>query len=918
LAPNRPASDAGAASFRSRIRPMLKRGVAHVGPLDRVATRVVERRAAFERLLEMYDKLRGGQRGPRKSIPTVGEIAEVELDVYKARIYAEFFEMASIDGDFDRAAVSMTRKLIERYRGRGGNSRARIIAQLFRQHDKLRPIADICEALCAYDEPMPVPAWTLFTESDLALVMRWAAGEYFQLGFRHDPTTAAASLSRVLNDEVRLAADPDIWIKIAYYAFSADYLDLAEQTLKRADRAMATITNPSRIELLQLRLSSMQDWLDRARRAEQPVEVPAGEVPFALVGFQHPDWGLVSRDLDDPIETLAGLGHLLRHDVAFSGDPDLVSAADQLRKQVSPAQVSGGSKPTVRLYEVDRDVSKHASIPDGTWTIVSEWFTAPLGGAHFDIPMNPKVRPIFISFHITPKELSAPGAIEYLRQYGPIGCREWETVFLLHAAGVPAFFSGALATTVNAVVPPASKAAAQRTMFVDAQPDNPADAKSSRLSVELKRHSLGTNLAEAATALQAYRDGDARIVTSDLRLYLAVRAVGCRADLRPKDVHDYRVIDYLKLDDTALTTMQRGISDKLSSVLGAALAGRPETEVYATWRELCAAEVAQAEAELHSIKGNPELDFDLDEACRIIRSASVVIERTEPGPDGPEINVEFSVDENYKHQLDIVLDSVVERTSRPVRAFVLCRNLGEADYTRMARLFPTVSFVWLPTDNVQYGRIPGKIKWATIVTMDRTILPAVLDDVDRIIHFDLDAMCLSDLAELFDVDMQGTAIAAADEPQLNHSGGFNAFRGSARRVRHEGKPELARELILRTHSVHRFDFNIFNAGIMVLDLAKMRADDFCGRYLAYVQRFGINGQAVLNFYVGGDRAKLDPTWNRLLRLEVGDTPKIAHWAGPFKPWRNHQYVRGRELWREQEVRFAARTRDLEPVVEQVS
>jgi lipopolysaccharide biosynthesis glycosyltransferase len=359
--------------------------------------------------------------------------------------------------------------------------------------------------------------------------------------------------------------------------------------------------------------------------------------------------------------------------------------------------------------------------------------------------------------------------------------------------------------------------------------------------------------------------------------------------------------------------MRRGVSDKLAAVLGAIVDGRAEHEVYKAWQEACAADVAEAEAELRSVKGSPTLNFDLDQVCKVIRSATVSVERSEPARvDGPEVNVEFSLDGNYKHQLDIVLDSVVEHTGRPVRAFALCRGHSQADFDRMARLFPSVSFVWLPTDDVDYGRIGGMNNWVTPATMDRTIMPELLPEVDRIIHFDLDALCLSDLAELFDVDMEGTAIAGATTPQPSFRSGFYTLRRNAERLRKEGHPELARELILRTHSEHSFDFDVFNAGIMLLDLAKMRADDFCGRILPYVQRFGLNGQVVLNTYVGGNRKVIGNEWNRLIRLEANEERKACHWVGKFKPWRTDVYVTGRELWRGQEERFAARTRPLAP------
>lgn len=883
----------GTARLRARVRRAVRRAAAQVGPLDRAAQRIAEQRRSRARVAAMYEAL-GRAHAPEHvspgRLPSAADVETVQAQALKAKLFVDFFEMLGVDGDFGRAAVSMTRSLIP-YPGE--TSRARIIAQVLQQYEELRPVADICLALCAFAEPMPEPAWTLFTRNDLGLIMNLAAEEYFQVGFERDPATAAASLGRVLSGGVRLEADPHVWIEIAYSAFAAGYLEPAEQSLERAAATLPNVTDTARIERLTARLSTLQEWVERAGRAAQPVDAPAGEIPFALVGFNHPDWGARSRDLADHTDTLAALGHLLRHNgVRFSGEPSLVEVAERLRHDVPDARRIDGDAATVRLYEVDRDVSRHAVAPDGTWIVVSEWFTHPLDDAHFDIPLNRRLRPIFISFHITPEALRTPGAVDHLRDHAPIGCRDWDTVFLLHAAGIPAFFSGALATTVDTVVPP-----------------GPSERRS-RFSDAVNERDLGNSLAAAAAELRRYRDGGAPAVTSDARLYLAVRALGGPAELLVEDVGDYRTVGLAELSDGDFAATQRGISDKLAAVLAALLAGRPDKEVYEIWREVCAADVASAAADLHSYPERPKLRFDVAEVCAAIRAATVMMDRTELGPSGPEINVEFSVDQNYTHQLEIVLDSVVEHCSRPVRAFVLCRGLGQDYFERTARLFPTVSLAWLPTDRVEYGQVRGKIEWATIVTMDRTILPVLLHDVDRIIHFDLDALCLSDLAELFDVDMEGNWIAAANEPQPSYGRGFDSIRNSARLLRREGQPDLARELIIRTHSEHPFDFDIFNAGIMVLDLAGLREGDFCGRYLAYVERFGVNGQRVLNFAVGRERKNLHADWNRLMRLEVSDSAKVAHWAGPFKPWHGHPFVSGRELWRAQEERFAARTEHL--------
>lgn len=912
--PHPPPSDSsvgssGAGSVRSRLRGAARQAAARVGPVERAARKAAEQRRALRDLLALYDGLRR-RHAPQLSesdAPATSDVAAVRAAVDATQVFADFVETVTSDGDMDRAAVTMTRRLMGRP---GGTSKARSFAQVLQRYPALRPIADICLALCAVAEPMPEPAWMLFSRNDLALIVRWAAEEYFRLGFARDPGTASAALARVLAEDVPLVADPHVWLEIACSAFAADVRDLAAQALDRAERAVTTVADARRVARLRTRAANLRSWLEQADRAAQITDCPAGEIPFALVGFGHPDWNARSRDLVDPVETLAALGHLVRHRaVTFTGEAALVDAADRLRADVPPDRLIDGDTATVRLYQVDRDVSRHAVVPDGTWTIVSDWFAHPLDGTQFDVPLDARLRPIFVSFHITPTALRAPGAADYLREHAPIGCRDWDTVLLLRAAGIPAFRSGPLVTTLDTVLRPATPTdVAASTLFVDVEPDGPGERRS-RLAPAVRERDLGANLTAAAADMRRYRDTASAAVTADPRFFLALRAVGCRAELRIDDPGDYLAAEAAALDDGDLATTSRGIADKLAAVLAAVVAGRSVADVYETWRHACAADVAAADAVCRSFPEHPGLSFDLGDACNAIRSTTVISERSAPGPGGPEINVEFSVDENYKHQLDVVLDSVVQRSSRPVRAFVLCRGYGPADFTRMAALFPTVSFVWLQTDRVDYGNVRGKIKWATTVTMDRTILPELLPDVDRIVHVDLDALCMADLAELFDVDMAGACVAAVDEPQPNYGRGFDSLRDSARLLRREGHPELAREYLIRTASELEFDFDIFNAGVMVLDLAALRASRFCARYLPYVERFGINGQRVLNVGVGRARTKLDPDWNRLVRLEVTDEPKIAHWAGPFKPWPGHPYVPGRDLWRAQEEHFAARSRD---------
>jgi lipopolysaccharide biosynthesis glycosyltransferase len=848
--------------------------------------------------------------------PTAADGAAARLKVDGNDVFGDFFRTLGVDGAFDRAAVEFTRRLIARGQTKPANS----IAQVLQRYPDLRPVGDVCAALCAVRTPMYDVAWNLFTQHDRALVVALAAQEYFPLGFRLDAATAAEALEQVLDGTLRLDASAQVWLDIAEAGLAAGYPRLCEQALTRAEQESDAAGGGAQ---LQARIVTLREFAVRRARAEEPVESPAGQVPFALVDYRNPDWRRVSTHLSDAIETLAVLGHLARHaEVQFTGPSELAACAERLREQMPPARTVPNGSGTVRLYTVDRDASRYAEVPEATWIIVSDWFAQPKDDLRFDMPLNPRLRPIFISFYIDVIALAAPGVVDYLRRYAPIGCLDWDTVFLLHAAGVPAFFSGALSATVDLAVEPATPGGAVGdTLLLDAARGGMGRRGNLR-EEKMRRRALAANLGAAADALRGYRDAQARVVTSDLRGYLAARAVGCPGKFRPRPrggtlggISQHKgIADLGSVPDAEFAAMQHSITDKLATVLTAILAGQSDDEVYAVWRDACAPDVAAATRALHAVEGYPTLNFDLDEASRLIRGSEVVMERTEPGPDAPEINIEFSLDGNYTHQLEVTLDSIVERCTRPIRAFLICKGLDQKYFEHIQRVFPTVSCVWLSTDNVRFdpgesGKVASMNAWVSAVSMDRNMLPALLPEVHRIVHCDLDAMCRADIAELFDLDMEGMAIAAVPEAKPHFVSGFETLRRQAVRLRRNGRPDLAREFTVRTHAHHQFDFDVFNAGLMVLDLDKMRADEFCNRYLPFVQTYGVNGQVVLNVYLGRHYKKLDADWNRQMRVEMAETAKFAHWPGRYKPWAP-EYVSHREWWREQEQRLAARTATL--------
>jgi lipopolysaccharide biosynthesis glycosyltransferase len=83
---------------------------------------------------------------------------------------------------------------------------------------------------------------------------------------------------------------------------------------------------------------------------------------------------------------------------------------------------------------------------------------------------------------------------------------------------------------------------------------------------------------------------------------------------------------------------------------------------------------------------------------------------------------------------------------------------------------------------------------------------------------------------------------------------------------------------------HGFGHPALNAGVLVMDLDRMRGDDFSARSIGWVERYGLHDQDVMLGYLGPTRRRLDPAWNAMPVIEDVAEPKLIHWAAFGKPW----------------------------------
>lgn len=767
-------------------------------------------------------------------------------------------------------------------------AQARALFQALTEHDGTRLAGRLGEALVAQKAGLREHSWDLFRGLDPADLAALAPDQYLRAGLEADnDSPVAVVLDWLDTDAVRDAAT---LVELSRLLFAAEEYSGAQRAWQAADRAV-DLTDE-----LRLALTHLQPWLQAA--LDPPAAPPQieGRINFGVIDYGQPDHRAASTNIGDTVQTIASLGHLLRHDqiTLHSTEPDLETAIRGLQQRVRPEHRLPGRAAEVQLHRLQRDASHLTALPENTWALAFGWYMHPQFGLRHDFPFHRSVDPIFISFHCNRPALLSEEAIEYLRANGPIGCRDWTTVHLLLNLDVPAFFSGCLTTTIDTLFPdPGPDAPHDQTVHVDVRRPGTDQPDIRQEYPEVARRSLPENIGAAVDLLEFYQRDCARIVTSRLHCHLPGWSIGAPVEFRPKNNADVRFAGILGADDDDLRAMQTRIRGLLAPTIDAILSGATTAEVRQLWRELCAAEVAHAREVHEEPVDLPSSPVDLVELCRDLHAERVVVDGNQPLGSDP-VEVAVALDGNLKPQFEVVVAGLVRHTSRPVRVHALVRDHDRSDHLRMAELFPEVTFEWYHLDAVDYGDVLGMLRHITVSTMDRLLLPELLRGVDRVVYHDLDALALVDVAALHDVELGGAPLAA--RPSVSHHYRFglpNLLR--ATRLLHDD-PAAAHELVRTMTQRHTGDFRAFNAGILVMDLDVMRADAFTTEFVPYADRYGLNDQDILNAYAGSRYRALDPRWNVWPNQEMVDGPWLLHWAGPVKPWDRERYIKERGEW----------------------
>lgn len=237
----------------------------------------------------------------------------------------------------------------------------------------------------------------------------------------------------------------------------------------------------------------------------------------------------------------------------------------------------------------------------------------------------------------------------------------------------------------------------------------------------------------------------------------------------------------------------------------------------------------------------------------------------------------FAVDAAYAVPLATALRSVAEnnQSAWPLDIHVIHEGIGEETKRLIFESLPASSAViqWHPIATLSFASGFSTRPGVSRMTFARILLPQFLPQTcDRALYLDGDILVLTALEQLWNTDLGDAVIGAVPDYWLDSAARNGPGATGGARVK-----------------------RYFNAGILLIDLAKWRNERISERSLDYLERFPTteySDQDALNVACDGKWKILDRAWNfqfepmrAIAGIALEQKPAIVHFVTNVKPWK---------------------------------
>lgn len=242
-----------------------------------------------------------------------------------------------------------------------------------------------------------------------------------------------------------------------------------------------------------------------------------------------------------------------------------------------------------------------------------------------------------------------------------------------------------------------------------------------------------------------------------------------------------------------------------------------------------------------------------------------------------EIPIFFAVDDKYAPFLAVALQSLVDHASDKYYYAIKVLNVDVSKenqniISKYEKENINIEFVDL---NYYIDKVKDKLytrDYYTNTTYFRLFIPELYPQYDKALYLDSDIVILSDIAELYNTDMETNLVAAAPDDIIQNMEIFQEYA----------------EKVVGVSDYHHY----FNAGVLLMNLDELRKFNFQEKflYLLSTVKFAVaQDQDYLNRLCKGRVKLVSIAWDRMPMPTVTEDLKtedikLLHFNFACKPW----------------------------------
>ena len=241
-----------------------------------------------------------------------------------------------------------------------------------------------------------------------------------------------------------------------------------------------------------------------------------------------------------------------------------------------------------------------------------------------------------------------------------------------------------------------------------------------------------------------------------------------------------------------------------------------------------------------------------------------------------QINLFFSVDDNYCKFLSVTLDSIINNSNNNFIYNIYVLNSGLSDHC-VQKLNNQVSKK--TNFNILYVDMHEKLKKfeGLLFTRDfynqtiyyRLFIPTLFPELDKALYLDSDIILLDDVAKLYKIELGNKLLGVIIDEAVQNTQVFKDYVECALDVKNT---------------------NYFNSGVMIMNLKELRNVKFEDQFFNLSKKYKFKvapDQDILNILCEDKTVIIPNEWNKMpIKNSVirCDNPKLIHFNMMFKPW----------------------------------